>query len=293
MTGPRSTRVKESLERRRGELEQHRLIAFPLATYRRFNDIEGKHLALVISANLFVAVIPLLIIGYAFIEAFNPHRSIASVLIGRFHLTGSTAATVRDTFTSAKAGKNVALSIGLISLLVTGVDIAATVATAYARAFRVAPPRGLQKYVRGWIWLVGLLAMTSMGLTVRYLASSRPWWFLALVAPFSLLVTFGFYLATPRLVLDLPFRWRDLLPGAAICTAVAAAINVSSTFFLRNWFSAYGRAYGAFGIALALMSWIGIIALFWVWIAAAQGVYWERRAGRAAVLAMDQRSDAS
>jgi uncharacterized BrkB/YihY/UPF0761 family membrane protein len=293
MTRTRTAALKETLERRRGELERHRLIAFPLAAYRRFNDIEGKHLALVIAANLFVAVIPLLIVGYAFIERFNPDRSIAAVLIGRFRLTGNTAATVRATFTNAKAGKNVALSIGVISLLVTGLDVAATVGTAYARAFRMAAPRGLEKYVRCWIWLIALLLMTSFGLTVRYWASSRPWWFLALLAPLAALVTFSFYLATPRLLLDLPFRWRDLIPGAGLCTAVAAAINVSSTFFLRNWFSAYGRAYGAFGVALALMSWIGIVALFWVWIAAAQGVYWERRAGRDAVLAMEQRSEAA
>ncbi len=45
-----------------------------LQSSRRFNEIEGKHLALVISLNLFVAVIPLLILGYAFLEAFNPNH---------------------------------------------------------------------------------------------------------------------------------------------------------------------------------------------------------------------------
>jgi uncharacterized BrkB/YihY/UPF0761 family membrane protein len=228
-------------------------------------------------------------VGYAFIEAFNPNRSIGTVLVGRFRLTGTTAATVRATFTSAKAGKNVALSISVISLFVTGLDVAATVATAYARAFRVAAPGRVQRYVRGGIWLAALLLMTSVGLTVRYWASSRPWWFLVIVAPLSLLVTFGFYLATPRLVLDLPFGWRDLLPGAAVCAAVAAAINVASTYLVRNWFSAYGRAYGGFGVALALMSWIAIVSVFWVWIAAAEGVYWERRADPDALLVMGKR----
>ena len=52
-----------SARRRQEKLEQHRWVAFPLASVRRFNQIEGKHLALVIAANLFIAVIPLLIIG--------------------------------------------------------------------------------------------------------------------------------------------------------------------------------------------------------------------------------------
>jgi uncharacterized BrkB/YihY/UPF0761 family membrane protein len=53
------------------KLEKRPWIAFPLDSVRRFNKIEGKHLAIVIALNLFVAVIPLIIIGYAFIEAFT------------------------------------------------------------------------------------------------------------------------------------------------------------------------------------------------------------------------------
>ena len=56
----------------RQELERPRWVAFPLTSLRRFSQIDGKHLAIVIAANLFVAVIPLIIIGYAFAEAFDP-----------------------------------------------------------------------------------------------------------------------------------------------------------------------------------------------------------------------------
>ncbi len=58
-----------------------------LQATRRFKEIEGKHLALVISVNLFVAVIPLLIIIYAFAEAFSPHRSFGALVVKDLHLT--------------------------------------------------------------------------------------------------------------------------------------------------------------------------------------------------------------
>jgi hypothetical protein len=61
-------------------------------------------------------------------------------------------------------------------------------------------------------------------------------------------------------------------------------------FFLRNWFGEYGNAYGGFGIGLALIAALGIVASFWVWIAAVMGVYWERKAGPAAVAAMEKLS---
>ena len=83
--------ARQSGKRYQNKLEQRRWIAFPLESLRRFNRIEGKHLALVIALNLFVAVIPLMIIGYAFVEAFNPHRDVGDLLVGNLHLTGSTA----------------------------------------------------------------------------------------------------------------------------------------------------------------------------------------------------------
>jgi uncharacterized BrkB/YihY/UPF0761 family membrane protein len=152
------------------------------------------------------------------------------------------------------------------------------------------PLRGVQKYVRGGAWLVVLLAGTGTALTLRGLAASRPLWFVLTAVLVLLALEFGFFLVTPRLLLDLPFAWRDLVPGAAVCTGAAVVVHTASVFFLRNWFGAYGHAYGGFGIGLALIAFVGIIATFWVWIAAVMGVYWEHKAGPAAVAAMEELS---
>jgi uncharacterized BrkB/YihY/UPF0761 family membrane protein len=285
-----SAQQQQKLRQYQDKLEQHRQVGFLLQSARRFKEIEGKHLALVICLNLFVAVIPLLILGYAFLEAFNPDHSVGALLVGDLHLTGSTAQVVRGTFGSAQSGKSTALSISLISLLVTGLDVSATAQLAYARAFSMTPLRGLQKYLRGGAWLVLLLVDTGAALTLRTLAASRPLWFTLLAAVVLLVLEFGFFLVTPRLLLDLPFAWRDLVPGAAVCTVAGAIVHTVALFFLRNWFGQYGNAYGAFGVALALIAAVGIIASFWVWIATVMGVYWERKAGPAAVAAMEELS---
>jgi hypothetical protein len=272
----------------RSDLEQRPRIGFLLRAGHRYRDIEGKHLSLVISMNLFVAIIPLLILGYAFIAAFNPHRSFGSVVVDAFHLTGSTARTVEGTFTTASSGKNTALSISIISLLITGFDVSATVQLAYARAFEVTPLTGLRKYVRGAAWLVVLLAVTSGGLTLRYLVDRRTLWFLIVAIPAYLVLQFGFFIVTPRLLLDLPFAWHDLVPGAAVSTGASILVNAVSSFELHRWLSAYGHAYGAFGISLGIIAYVGLLALFWVWVAAVMGVYWEHKAGSSAVAAMQE-----
>ena len=281
---------KQKLRHFQEKLEQHRQAGFVLQSLRRFKKIDGKHLALVISVNLFVAVIPLLIIGYAFLEGFNPHHSVGAQAVENLHLTGSTAHLVRDTFATAQSGKSVALSISLISLLITGLDVSATAQVAFARAFGMSPLRGVQKYLRGGAWLVLLLADTGASLTLRTLAASRPLWFALIAAGVLLVLEFGFFLVSPRLLLDLPFAWRDLVPGAVVCTVAGAAVHAVAVFFLRKWFGEYGSAYGGFGVGLALIAALGIVASFWVWIAAVMGVYWERKAGPAAVAAMEELS---
>ena len=280
------TRVRQY----RSDLEQRPRIGFLVRSGRRYGEIEGKHLSLVIAMNLFVAIIPLLILGYAFLEAFNPHRSFGVVLVHAFHLTGDTARTVEDMFTTASSGKSTALSISIISLLITGFDISATVQLAYARAFAVTPLTGLHKYLRGAAWLLVLLAVSGGGLTLRYLIVGRPPWALLIAIPAYLLLQFGFFIVTPRLLLDLPFAWRDLAPGAAVSTAAAILINAVSSFELHRWLGAYGHAYGGFGIALSMVAYLGILALFWVWVAAVMGVYWEQKAGSSAVSAMHELS---
>mgnify|MGYP000446829550 CR=1 FL=1 len=67
----RATALRDNVGRRRTRLEQSRLLRFPLATWKRFGEIEGSHLALVIGANAFIAVIPLMIIVPTFAYPFS------------------------------------------------------------------------------------------------------------------------------------------------------------------------------------------------------------------------------
>ena len=75
-----------------------------------------------------------------------------------------------------------------------------------------------------------------------------------------------------------------------MCTGAAVILHAVVFYLLRKWVAEYGHAYGGFGVSLALIAAIGIIASFWIWIAAVMGVYWERKAGPAAVAAMEKLS---
>jgi hypothetical protein len=85
----------------------------------------------------------------------------------------------------------VALSISVISLLITGLDVSGTAQIAYARAFDMTPLRGVQKYLRGAAWLVLLLADTGAALALRNLASHHSSWFGIMAAAVLLVLEFG------------------------------------------------------------------------------------------------------
>jgi uncharacterized BrkB/YihY/UPF0761 family membrane protein len=155
----------------------------------------------------------------------------------------------------------------------------------------VTPLSGLRKFVRGGTWLLVLLTMTGLGLTLRYFAAGHSAWYLLLSVPIFLLVQFGFFIVTPRLLLDLPFEWRDLARGAAVSTIAAVLVGAVSSYQLHRWIAGYGQAYGSFGVALSMIAYVGVLALFWVWVAAAMGAYWEDQAGSAAVRAMQEMSN--
>jgi hypothetical protein len=280
---------KVRAERYRSELEGRPRVGFLLRSIRRFNQIEGKHLSLVIAMNMFVAIIPLFIVGYAILVAFNPDRSFGSFVVNAFHLTGSTADTVEETFSNARSGRSTALSISVISLLITGLDVSATVQLAYARAFGVAPLAGLRK--PSWRSLAAHFddghgdrpgpschrrGAVSLGPSAGHTGVS--------VGATRLLPGDAAFAARPSL---------RLAQSVARCGSRHGRRDPGQRLFLVPVAPLAQRvrhAYGSFGIALSIIAYVGLIALFWVWIAAVMGTYWENKAGSAAVAAMREQS---
>jgi hypothetical protein len=68
---------------------------------------------------------------------------------------------------------------------------------------------------------------------------------------------------------------------------IALAVNAVLAFELHRWFGEYAKAYGGFGVGLAIMAAVALIASFWVWIAALMGTYWQHRVGSATATRME------
>ena len=264
-TTRRTARAKDTIVRRKGQFEGHRGVGFAVAARRRL-EIEGSHRR---SRPTFTAVIPLLILGYVPI-VFQPELQLGTVPSTSIHAARRRRGR-RDVHDSRPVSRLREHRSDL--LLITG-SIAGT-STPRMPCFAV--------ITRSWRRYAARCGdMTSFAPDVRHWAP-RVVAFRDADAPMPL--------PSGPVCSRLSFGWRDLPPGALISALLAAALNIASTFVLASWFSWYGQAYGSFGVALALMSWVGIVALFWVAIAAVQGVYWESRADTAALGAIELASE--
>ena len=278
---PRPTGRAEHIRQRATEqvgcLEGRRLAGVPIATVRRFVEIDGKRLASLLTLGLLVAAFPLLILLYALGSTTAGHGgSLGDALVTQFGLTGPAADTVRSTFASASASRQSATVLTMLGLFYGGLDIAVVVHTAFARAFSLPPMKGRQRVVRGLAWFAVLvlnLLLTEAiqsnlldgGVALEGARHCDPG-----LAGLRLLAGHPSPAAPSP-----PRRGRSRAHGAG-----GDGHHVPHQARLqgvgRHLVDGYVTPFGPFGVILALVSWAIVVTIGWLLVACTGAVLWER-----------------
>ena len=263
---------------RRDQILATRSIGIPIAIVRRFFKINGIRKSMLIAFNLFICGLPLLMIVFSFLSSHRKNLRLGKVVNETFDLHGATAKVMNDLFASNSSVLGIASIIVVVTLLVSGFDIADAVASAYGEAFQTKKIRGISGQLRGFAWFA--LAFAHFGLSQFLLRSvsvvGYASWLLAV--PVYAWISWYFWLFTPRLMLNRHLDREDLVPGAWMGAIASTVLWIVSVFILKSWFDWYGRGFGGIGIALAMVSWCQIVAMVWVAIICGSGVWWERTA---------------
>jgi membrane protein len=215
--------------------------------------VEVVDRSLAIGAQGLLALLPMLVV----ITSLVPD-DIGSTIGERFSdsmgLTGDSATVVNDTL-----NQDVSSTVGWIGAIVTLIT-----ASSFARAMQRMHARvhGLSTAdASGWIvasmvWLAGFLAMLA-GLTavawVRDDTGIAPtwwWWGISL----GLQVLFWWWSAHVLLLGLRPYR--TLLPGAVLAMIGTVALASASDIFMPPYTSHYLDSFGAFGLVLAIATWL-------------------------------------
>jgi membrane protein len=224
---------------------------------RDFVAVRGIDRALVIASQAFTALVPLVLL-VATLAPADRGDVVADALIGRFRLTGDTAAAMRELFTSTGDGATGVLSVFL--LVFSGVSLTRRMQHLYEQAWRLPPRRGVGHTLHAGAGLAALV----LGIAVLYLARH-----LVQPLPFPGLMVLvvsggaGFlvWTAIPWLLLDRRIDWRRLVPLGVLTTVGTTLYGVASTVYMPRLLETYSLRYGLFGVTLALVGWLLAIAM--------------------------------
>lgn len=208
----------------------------------RFNFIDRS---LALGAQAFGAVIPLLIV----LQAAQPgHQSLADNLIARFHLSGAAAESVRAAFATPSQQVTIT-AISVLLLIVSTLSFTRRLQRLYEESWSL-PTRGLRGTGSGLLWIAVFAVYASL----------HPALDKTINGPASVLLSLGgalfVGLVTPFLLLGRRVRWQRLLLQASLTAVGLTALGIWTAIYMPGAISASGAAYGAIGVAFALLTWL-------------------------------------
>ena len=268
----------DQAQSRRERLIALRGISIPTSIVRRFFQIEGIRKAMLMAFNLFISIIPLMIITFAFVSRLRNRISLSQVFIEQFQLKGETARIVLGAFPKSSNVLKIASLIAVASFAISGFDVASVFQRTFADAWNVKRLRGWRGPTRGAVWFVLVFATFAFGQLLQRGPAKYGGGAYFISVPIVAVMNYWFWQVTPRLMLDKQLNSRDLRPGAILGMIFSTALWVLSLVILPGWFSWYGRGFGGVGIALAILSWTYVVSIVWVMIVVVSAIMWERSA---------------
>lgn len=230
-------RTRDALELARACLE--RLVA-----------IQFVDRSVALGSLAFTAMVPLLVIAAAYIPGTD---GLASALVDRFHLTGSTAALVRQVFAQPDDVRQSISWLGVVLLVVASLSFTRALQRVYEHAWRL-DARGFRGTRAGLVWIGGIVLWSTI------FAAARSW-LLDLTGPVGSLVVLlagnaALWLWSPWTLLARRVHWRRLLPTAVLTSVAMTVFSVGSVVYMPEAIDTSAAHYGSIGIAIALVSWL-------------------------------------
>ncbi len=270
--------LKHRLEERRRRLTDSRALSPVAAVLARFRDIDGGTQGVLMSVQLFTVVIPLMILGFSYFSGFAENASPGTVWIRELGLDGTTSETVRGAFADTAGLKSYWTLLGIAAFLVWGIPMSIMVASMFAKAWQREQFGPGQRLARGTLWFLLYLTMIVARERIAYGADYTGLTQL-LMFVIALLPVWVFWSLTPVvLVRDGGHGFKYLaLAGIAGVVIDGIIIPVAGRLIFPAVIDAWTE-FGPIGVAMALMTWCGVLGTGWVFTACVGAVVWERTA---------------
>lgn len=257
------------LARRSAALAAERLEVTVLGRlWSRLLEMEFVDRSVALAAKAFVSFFPLLIL----VAAVTPpgvRQEILTIITTRLGVSGDALVTVRQAFASADQTRAATELVGALVTVAFAVSFTTALQRVYLRAWRRPPGGGVRNKGRAAVWVGGFVAFMVILSLLRQVigGSSGP----VLSWAVGLIGSIGLWWWTTRLMLRGEVRWRALLPTAVITGVGSWLYSLAASLWMPANVSNQFAEFGAFGIAMAVVTWFTGLAFLIVAAAALGG----------------------
>jgi membrane protein len=233
-----------------GPLE--RLVAWVATFVRdwiaRFFDVQGIDRAMALGAQVFTAVLPLLIV-YSAVVSGRSGDAFADRVSERLQLGGTAAESLHQAFSPSPAVQSSVTVLSVVLLVVSALAFTRALQRLYEGAFRQRA-LGYRGTPSGLLWL----ALFTLVLTIRPVLLSPVHGVLALAI--TLALSSLLWLATPYLMLGRRVPLTRLAPCALLTAGGMTALFATSFIWMPRVVSSSAGQFGVLGVGFALLSWL-------------------------------------
>jgi membrane protein len=250
-----------------------------LLWFRRYFEA-SRNSGAAAAAYVTLSVLPAALVVIAFFNlARGDENAFAERLITHLNLDGSTASLVHDLFGTTANNVLAASVTAVIGFLVWGISIGQIYQDIYARAWRIHVGSAADQ-VLFTIWFFVLSGLIALAIVAGSELRTAGW---LAVLPVWIAGSMVFWLWTPRFLLHRRISARSLLPGALLATFVVGGTIATSPLWIGPTLNQNAKAFGSFGVVLALFAYI-LIGVTLSMVCAVFGPVWaewrQRESGR-------------
>lgn len=223
-----------------------------LLWFRRYFEA-SRNSGAAAAAYVTLSVLPAALVVIAFFNlAKGDENAFAERLITHMNLDGSTASLVHDLFGTTANNVLAASVTVVIGFLVWGISIGQIYQDVYARAWRIHVGSAADQ-VLFTIWFFVLSGLIALAIVAGSELRTAGW---LAVLPVWIAGSMVFWLWTPRFLLHRQISIRSLLPGALLATFVVGGTIATSPLWIGPTLNQNAKAFGSFGVVLALFAYI-------------------------------------
>jgi membrane protein len=223
-----------------------------LLWFRRYFEA-SRNSGAAAAAYVTLSVLPAALVVIAFFNlARGDENAFAQRLITHMNLDGSTASLVHDLFGTTANNVLAASVTVVIGFLVWGISIGQIYQDVYARAWRIHVGSAADQ-VLFTIWFFVVSGLIALAIVAGSELQTAGW---LAVLPVWIAGSVVFWLWTPRFLLHRKISVRSLLPGALLATFVVGGTIATSPLWIGPTLNQNAKAFGSFGVVLALFAYI-------------------------------------